>query len=311
MTTSTRQVAPIGGATRRKGKPWTQRDRWLGLSFVLPTVILFALFSVYPFVRTIELSLTDWDGLSKSYDYVGFANYLAAFSDSVWWGSMGNGLILSVVALTVMQLLGMLLALAVNGRPRGAGIYQAVFYVPPILSGIVVAILWKWIYDPMTGALNQGLDAIGLGSLAQPWLGDARTALWAISAASVWQGVGYPFLLFLAGLQGVPVELYEAARVDGASSWHLFTRITLPLMLPVIGTVSVLTFLGGMQTFNLVLAMTNGGPGYATEVPILTIYRNAFGHTPNFGYASALSMIFGVLLLIVSLLSLRLTKRRF
>ena len=297
--------------TRHKGQPWARHDRWIGLAFVLPTVVLFALFSVYPFIRTIELSLTNWDGLSRSYDYVGLANYVAAAFDGVWWSSMFNGLILSGVALTVMQLIGMLLALAVNSRPRGAGLYQAVFYIPPILSGIVVAILWKWIYDPMTGALNQGLASIGLGDWAQPWLGDASTALWAISAASVWQGVGYPFLLFLAGLQGVPTELYEAARVDGASAWQLFTRITLPLMMPVIGTVSVLTFLGGMQTFNLVLAMTNGGPGYATEVPILTIYRSAFGHTPSFGYASALSMIFGVLLLIVSLLSLRLTKRRF
>lgn len=297
--------------SRRVRQPWARHDGWLGYAFVLPTLILFTLFSVYPFARTIELSVTNWDGLSATWEWVGLANYLKAFSDDVWWLSLWHGVLFSVVALTLMQFLGLLLALAVNSRIRGAGIYQVIFYVPPILSGIVVAIIWKWIYDPMSGVLNAGISGVTGSTFIFPWLGDARTALWAVSLASVWQGVGYPFLLFLAGLQGIPEELYEAARVDGASAWQQLTRVTLPLMLPVIGTVSVLTFLGGMQIFNIVLAMTNGGPGYATEVPVLTIYRNAFGRTPNFGYASALSMIFGILLLIISLLSLRLTRRRY
>lgn len=277
--------------------------------FILPTLILFSLFSVYPFIRTIELSFTDWNGLSSTFKSVGLENYLAAFSDGVWWSSVWNGVLLAAVALVFMQGLGLMLAVAVDRKMAGATAYRTLFYIPPILSGIVVAIIWKWLYEPNNGVINTTLENIGLGDLAHPWLGDPSTALWAISLVSVWQGVGYPFLLFLAGLQSIPDELYEAARVDGADMRQIFWSVTLPLLRPVIGIVSVLTFLGAMQTFNLVIAMTNGGPGYATEVPIFHIYRAAFGGSPNFGYASALSLIFGMMLFAISMASLWFSRR--
>lgn len=277
--------------------------------FILPTLVLFVVFSVYPFARTVELSFTSWDGLSSTFDQVGLDNYLTAFRDSVWWGSMGNGVFLAVIALVFMQGLGLLLAVGVDRKMKGQTLYRTLFYLPPILSGIVVATIWKWLLEPNNGVINTTLDNLGLGALAHPWLGDPKTALWAISLVSVWQGVGYPFLLFLAGLQGISGEIYEAARMDGATGRQIFAKITLPLLRPVIGIVSVLTFLGAMQTFNLVVAMTKGGPGYATEVPILHIYRSAFGPSPDFGYASALSIIFGILLFGVSMLSLYLSRR--
>lgn len=284
------------------------RESWIGLAFVLPLVALFLVFSLYPFARTIQLSLTDWDGLSPSFDYTGFANYFQALHDRIWWASMWHGLLFAVVALTLMQGVAMALALGVNLRSRGQAIYRTLFYLPPVLSGVVVALIWKWIYQPYGGPLDDLLDAVGLDSLARPWLGDSHTALWAVSAASIWQGVGNAFLLFLAARQGVPEELYEAAVVDGAGPRQRFRHITLPAMTPAIGLVSVLTLLGAMQIFNLVLAMTNGGPGYATEVPVLHIYRSAFGLS-QFGYASALSVIFGVLLFTVSAVALGLTRR--
>ena len=277
--------------------------------FILPTLALFAVFSVYPFARTVQLSFTDWDGLSSAFRGVGLTNYLAAFRDTIWWQSIGNGLLLAVVALTLMQGLGLLLAIAVDRKISGQSIYRTLFYIPPILSGIVVATIWKWLYEPNNGVINSTLENIGLGGLAHPWLGSPATALWAISLVSIWQGVGYPFLLFLAGLQGISNDIYEAARMDGATGSQIFRMITLPLLRPVIGIVSVLTFLGAMQTFNLVVAMTGGGPGYATEVPILHIYRAAFGGSPDFGYASALSIIFGLLLFGVSMISLYMTRR--
>jgi raffinose/stachyose/melibiose transport system permease protein len=144
--------------------------------------------------------------------------------------------------------------------------------------------------------------------MAHAWLGDSQTAIWAIAITSMWQGVGYPFLLFLAALQGVPEELYEAGRIDGANSWHLFRHITVPFLIPVGGIVSVLTILGAMQIFNLVVAMTNGGPGYATEVPVLHIYREAFSSF-HFGYATALSMVFGVILFVISYIQLHISRR--
>jgi ABC-type sugar transport system permease subunit len=318
----TRSEAPVSPpllslpsrAPRRSAgqKPFGRRRRAETLTaylFVLPTLVLFSIFSVYPFARTVELSFTDWDGLSRTFNGVGLDNYLAALRDGIWWTSIWNGLLLAAVALILMQGLGLLLAMAVDRKIAGQTIYRTVFYIPPILSGIVVATIWKWLYEPHNGVINSTLESIGLGELAQPWLGNPSTALWAISLVSIWQGVGYPFLLFLAGLQGISSETYEAARMDGASGIQIFRTITLPLLRPVIGLVSVLTFLGAMQTFNLVIAMTGGGPGYATEVPILHIYRAAFGGSPDFGYASALSIIFGIMLFGVSMISLYLTRR--
>jgi len=283
--------------------------RWLGLGMVTPILVLFAVFGVYPFARTIQLSFTNWDGLSSTFTYVGDRNYIQALHDKVWWQSLEHGLLFAVVALTLMDGIGLLLALGVDQKIRGQAVYRVIFYLPPVLSGIVVAIVWKWLYQPYGGPVDDLLKAVGLGGEQHAWLGDSSTALWAVSLASIWQGVGTPFLLFLAALQSVPEELSDAARVDGATRWQVFRNVIFPAVLPTIGLVSVLTFLGAMQMFNLVIAMTDGGPGYATEVPVLHIYRAAF-QLNEFGYASALTVIFGVLLFAVSLATLRMTRRR-
>lgn len=288
---------------RRYDHDWKQ-----GLLFVVPALAFFLLFTVYPFVRTISLSFSDWDGLSASAHFVGLHNYVSALSDGLWWRSLLNGGLFVVAALLLMTPLGLLLAIGVERVQRGRAAYRTAFYVPTILSGIVVAIIWKWLYQPYGGPINQALDHLGLSGVSRAWLGSSGTALWAVSLASIWQGVGYPFLLYLAGLQSIPDEVYEAAALDGASGRRIFFSITLPLLRPVITTVNILTILGAMQMFNLVLAMTNGGPGYATEVPVLHIYREAFGLF-HFGYASALAVIFGVLLLAVSIAQLRFARR--
>jgi raffinose/stachyose/melibiose transport system permease protein len=275
---------------------------------VAPIVVLFTVFGLYPLARTVQLSLTNWDGLSSSFRYVGASNYVAALHDQVWWQSLEHGLLFAAVALTVMDGLGLVLALGVDQKIRGQSVYRVLFYLPPVLSGIVVAIVWKWLYQPYGGPVDELLKAIGLPHLQHAWLGDGSTALWAVSIASVWAGVGTPFLLFLAALQNVPEELRDAARVDGASPWGMFRSVTVPALLPTIGLVSVLTFLGAMQMFNLVIAMTDGGPGFATEVPVLHIYRAAF-ELNEFGYATALTVIFGSILFAISLCTLRLTRQ--
>ena len=300
------------GRRRRQGRQRRRQgrgERFLGLGMVAPMLVLFAVFGLYPFARTLQLSFTDWDGLSASFHYVGDRNYIQALHDAVWWTSLEHGLFFAAVALTVMDGLGLLLALGVDQKIRGQSVYRVVFYLPPILSGIVVAIVWKWLYQPYGGPLNELLKAVGLPQAQHAWLGDQSTALWAVSLASVWQGVGTPFLLFLAALQNVPSELADAAHVDGASTWATFRHVTWPSILPTVGLVSVLTFLGAMQMFNLVIAMTNGGPGYATEVPVLHIYRAAF-ELNEFGYATALTVIFGSMLFLISLLTLRMTRAR-
>jgi raffinose/stachyose/melibiose transport system permease protein len=293
---------------RQRRARWRRRSDLAGLLFIWPALALYLVFSLYPFARTFYLSFTNWDGLSNTSSLVGWANYAEAFRDSIWWQSLLHGVFFSVMALIFMNGLGLFLAIVVDATKRGQSFYRAIFYLPPVLSGVVVALIWKWLYEPYGGPINSLLNGVGFNSLTHAWLGDSATAIWAVSIATIWQGVGYPFLLFLAGLQGIPQELYEAARIDGGNPWQLFRHITVPFLIPVGAIVSVLTILGAMQMFNVVLAMTNGGPGYATEVPVLHIYREAFGSF-HFGYATALSIIFGVLLFIVSIVQLQVSRR--
>jgi ABC-type sugar transport system permease subunit len=287
---------------------WRRRSGLIGLLFIWPALLLYIVFSVYPILRTVEISFTNWDGLSNGYTYVGWANYVTAFKDTIWWESLWHGVIFSVMALVFMNGIGLLLAVIVDSTKRGSGFYRALFYLPPVLSGVVVALIFKWLYEPYGGPLNAGLQSIGLTNWTHAWLGDSKTAIWCVSIASIWAGVGYPFLLFLAGLQGVPKELYEAAQLDGANAWKQFRHVTVPFLVPVGAIVNILTILGAMQLFNIVIAMTGGGPGYATEVPVLHIYREAFKST-HFGYATALSMVFGAILFIISIVQLKLSRR--
>ena len=277
--------------------------------FILPTLVLFAIFSLYPFYLLTATSLFEWDGISLTRQFVGLSNYWHVLAhDPVFWRSFGHALWVTILALTLQNAFALLLALAVNRRLPGAGIYRTLFFLPPILSEIVVGLIWFWIYDGNFGVANELLRHLGLGAWAKAWLADPHTALNAVAMIHMWKGFGWGFIIFLAGLQTIPEELYEAARVDGANGWVRFRRITLPLLTPVCVTVSILTILGTMQIFGLIIATTNGGPGYHTEVPITRIFSSMLG-SARFGYACAQGIVFGLILLTCSLIQLRFQRR--
>lgn len=277
--------------------------------FILPTVLFFSLFSLYPILRTIHLSMFKWDGISPHMEWVGLRNFKIIFTaDAQWWISMWNALKLAIIAVLVMQSISLLLAFLVERGAKAQGFYKVVYYIPTILSPIVVGYIWKWIYDPYGGILNYVLSAIGLGNLSRAWLSDPTLSLFAVSVASMWSGFGYSFLLFLAGLKGISKEVTEAAYVDGANSRQTLFRVIIPMLRPVLTVVTILTILGAMQMFPLVVAMTNGGPGFSTQVPVMTIYNECFG-SYNYGYASALSTLFGLTLLVLSMLQIEVSRR--
>src|SRR5205085_3501113 len=196
--------------------------------------------------------------LSKS--FVGFANYRdIIFDNASWWVSMENAAYVTGLALTVQNGVALMLAWLVDRDIRGGQIYRSIFFLPPILSGIVVGLIWNWIYQGDFGLLNAVLGKVGLGAWRRAWLADAHTALPALAVVHMWKGFGWGFIILLAGLQGIPRDLYEAARVDGASEFRIFWRITVPLMVPVFILVSVLTILGTMQMYDLVIVTTRGG----------------------------------------------------
>ena len=276
--------------------------------FILPAFLLFFTFSAYPFFKVFQLSATSWDGISPVMPFVGLDNFKDLLTDNpVFWLSMKNAFYVTLLALTVQNSLALLLAFLCDRDIKGGDVYRVIFYLPPVLSGIVVGLIWNWIYDGNYGLLNHFLNFIGLGNLARPWLSDPKTALIAVSVIHMWQGFGWGFVILLAGLQSIPRDLYEAARVDGADSWIVFKRITAPLMIPVFILVSILTILGTMQIFNIIIATTGGGPGYHTEVPITRILAMMIGSS-KFGYACAMGVVFGLILLVISMIQIRVSK---
>jgi len=275
--------------------------------FILPALILFATFYIYPVYKVFELSLFEYDGISPQKYFIGLSNFKDAMVNKIWWGSMWNAAYITILALIFQNALALVLALIVDKDIKGGRFYRVVFYLPPVLSGIVIGLIWNWIYDGNYGLLNHWLGMFGLGKLARAWLADPKTALTCVGIIHMWRGFGWGFIILLAGLQNIPRELYEAARMDGANSLEIFRRVTVPLMIPVFILVAILTVLGTMQIYDIIVSTTGGGPGYHTEVPITRILA-AMISSSRFGYACALGLVFGVVLLVVSMSQLRLSK---
>ena len=279
--------------------------------FVIPAVVIFSMFYIYPFYKVFTLALCQWDGIAFfnfTKNFVGLRNFKELlFEDRVWWQAMRQAGYITLIALTFQNALALGLAWCCDRDIRGANIYRVIFYLPPVLSEVVVGLVWRWIYDGNYGLLNYWLGNLGLGHLARNWLSDPKTALICVAAIHCWKGFGWGFIIFLAGLQTIPRQLYEAARVDGANSWQVFKKVTIPLMVPVFILVSILTVLGTMQVFVLILSMTGGGPGYYTEVPVTRILASMIGSS-RFGYACTQGIMFGAILLVVSFIQIRLSK---
>ncbi len=276
--------------------------------FVIPALVLFFVFSIYPFYKVFELSAFQYDGISPDKVFVGMRNFSDLFlHNPTFWFSMKNAGVITLLALTVQNALALLLALACDRDLKFGGAYRVIFYLPPVLSGIVVGLIWQWICDGQYGLLNHGLALAGLEHLQRAWLSDPKAALYTVAFIHMWKGFGWSFIILLAGLQSIPRELYEAARVDGANAFHVFRHVTMPLLIPVFILVSVLTVLGTMQIFDIIVSTTNGGPGYHTEVPITRIVTTMIGAS-QFGYACAMGIVFGVVLLIISIVQIRVSK---
>lgn len=277
--------------------------------FVLPAVLIFSIFYIIPFIWVFQLGLYEWDGILPTKIFVGLSNFKEILlQDPIWWQSMGHAGYITLIALTLQNALAFLLAMACDREIRLKNFYRVIFFIPPVLSEVVVGLVWQWILDGNYGLLNTWLIQLGMPNLVRNWLSDPNTALTTVAVVHSWKGFGWGFLIFLAGLQGIPRELYEAARVDGANAWDSFRKVTIPLMVPVMVLVAILTILGTMQAFVLIIAMTGGGPAYHTEVPVLRILASMRGSS-RFGYACAQGISFGVILMAISFIQYKFSKK--
>lgn len=284
---------------RARRARWGGKQPWLrSLPFLGPALLLYGAFLVHPMADSIRLSFFSWTGYAtETQRFVGFQNYLRLFTvDTVFWTALSNSLIWVVLSLAVPMVISLLLALALNRKLVGRNAFRALFYLPAVFASITVAAMWRWIYAPSIGAVDQALDLMGMGHLAQAWLGDPKIALYSVFVAAIWQGIGFNMVLFLAGLQQVPQELVEAAQIDGANAWQRFVAVTLPALRPTTVVVVILTIINSLKVFDLIVGMTGGGPAQSTQVLALWSYTQSFSNH-NFGMGGATATV----LLIISL----------
>lgn len=273
---------------------WAQRLN--PVLFLLPALSIYLVFAIYPTYSVFEYSFTDWDGISPTREFIGFANYERLFSDKIFWEAFRNTFVWSGVIIVINVGFGLVIAAMLARVWRARLLIQTCIVLPVVISPMAVATIWRWMYQP-TGVINQVLEVVGLGGFATPWLGSPHVVLYALAFAHSWSTIGLSVIIFLAGLQAVDEDLYEAARVDGANPIQQFRFVTMPALRPVTAVVFILTLTQSFKVFDIVWATTQGGPIRFSE--ILSTYMYKRGALENqYGYGSAIGVS---LLVIVSL----------
>lgn len=281
------------------------------IPFLAPALFLYAVFVLYPYASAIKNSFYQWRGVSANKTYIGLDNYERLWNDENFRTALThNAQLLVVLPLATISLAMLFATLFVQGGRgvRGADFYRVVYFFPQVMSVVIVGVLWQYIYHPNSGILNAGLRAVGLDSLAQPWLGSAKYALWAVAAVVIWQSVGFYMVLFVAGMQSIPWDFYEAARLDGASRFAQFKDITFPLLWENIRVAVIYIAIAALDLFTIVSVMTEGKPNRASDVVARYMYEQAFTNS-MFGYASAIGVVLLILTFCLAMVLLVLSRR--
>lgn len=277
-----------------------------GYLFILPNFIGFFIFMAIPIIMGFVISLTDYNGFNQM-NFVGFKNYIDMFQDEYFRVSLWNNIVYTLVTVPGTMIVSLGLALAVNRGIKGSNIFKTMFFLPNITSMVAVGIVWAMIFNPQTGPINNLLHSIGIENTPM-WLASSSTALPTIMIVSIWKQAGYYMIIFLAGLQAIPKQLYEAASIDGASGISKFFRVTLPMLSPTTFMVLILNIISSFQVFDLINIMTGGGPGRSTNVLVYRIYQEGFQNM-RFGYASAMAYFLFLIVLIITLIQFRGQKK--
>lgn len=305
VTTSSagRTSRPAGG----RGRDWRMALEIVG--FTAPALLLFALFVVWPILRAVQFSLYRWKGFGPLVDFVGLQNYVSVLTNDVFTGAVGHNLIIVVASIAIQLPLGLAIALLLNRRMRGQGLLRTIIFVPYVLSEVIAGVVWFQLLQPGRGVVEGLLGIVGLEGPYQGFIGTPSLALPTLIVVLTWKYVGLAVLLFLAGLQGVPEELSEAAQIDGASWWQTQWRVTIPLLGPTIRMWVFLSMIGSLQLFDMVWILTGGGPANATTT-MATFLVNEGTKRQNFGVASAASVVLFVIALVMAVLYQRFVLRR-
>ncbi len=286
----------------RHDRPPRLQHPLVPLLFLLPACVVLGSLVLYPALKAVWMSFTDYNLINEPH-FVGLANYARLWADPAFWSALRNTLLYLAVVVPVLVVAPIFLAMLVNRSLPGIAFFRAAIYLPVVTSLVISALVWKWVYEER-GLLNHFLLATGLTRDPVAFLADPAHALFAVMAVTVWSGMGYYMVIYLAGLQAIPRHLYEAAEVEGVSRWQQTLHITIPMLRPSIAVVAVMSSISAMKVFEEVYVMTQGGPLDATKTLVFLIYESAFVEF-EMGYASAIGVVLFAITLALSLLNLR------
>lgn len=273
----------------------------------IPAILLFAVFFIYPLTRGIGISLTDWNGVTEP-TFVGLDNFIHFFKDDRAKRDLLNTVYFALGSAPLLNIFGLLYALILDRNLFGKGLVRAIVYMPAVISPLIMGYIWYFILQPRRGFLFHMLEKMNMGFLNVDWLSDSSSALKVLVVVNVWQFVGMTMIIYLAGLQSIPGDLYESAKIDGAGYMAELRYITLPMLYPAVKINVVTNIIGSLAVFDIVVALTDGGPGYATETLSIYIFRMLYGSFT--GYSTAVAMILFVIIIIPVFLFLKLTKSK-
>ncbi len=292
-------------------KPSTHRKKWISFSFwfILPAFVLYTAFVISPTLSAVYLSFTSWDGINDDIRFIGISNFIEIWNSTRVHNALKNTLIFTITLVVLENVLAIVLAILVDKVRWLRNIFRSIFYFPVLMSGVVMGFIWVIILNYNFGVVNQLMDMAGLGDYKVDWLGDPNLALISIILSTVWKAAGYYMIIYLAGIQGIPQELNEAASIDGANSWQQFRHITFPLLASAMTVCVMLSLIGSLKIFDQIAVMTDGGPGFATETLTYIIYKVGFGELRQ-GFGTALAIVLFLITLILSLLQIRVLRKR-
>lgn len=290
----------------------TRRARRRGRSavpywIIVPALAFYTLVVLYPTVAGGVYAFTDWTGRRVAPSFVGLENFAELFAAPAARAALQNTLVIAVSVTIVQTIVGLALALALHSTLASRNVLRTLFFAPALLPPVIIGFLWQYILTP-AGPLNDALEAVGLGALTQNWLGDSSIALASVIGVIIWQNAGLTMVIYLAGLQGVPAELLEAAEIDGASRWQRLVRVTIPLLIPATTIAMSLTLVSSLKLFDQVYVMTGGGPGYSTETLSVVMYKEAFV-SGRYGYSAAIALVLTMIVFAFAFLQLRVLNR--
>lgn len=310
MTTQSSATDVIAGVKRKRSLPYRQRQ-WRGMAlfalFAFPNLALIAVFAYWPIIKNFYLSFTSWDFISPAPIWTGLSNYTQLLTSDSFRNVMVVSLTWVVVVVGISLVLGVALASLFSMKLPGSSVVSGIAFTPHVISGAAIASVWLFIFDPNYGLARVAFNALGMSSPA--WVTDADWALPALLIVSIWKGVGFVAIVYLAGMQGLPSEVIEAARLDGANRWQLFARVILPLLSPTTFFLVITQTIGAFQAFDVIAMMTGGGPASATTTLSWYIYDQAFQRS-NVGYSAAAGTIMFVILMVITVLQFRFVEKK-